>query len=363
MKDRKPLHGIMLQAGDIILAAAAVFLSYCLSSCMLDGSVIVNSEHEFLSVPGSYLLYLLLMTFLQVIVLHINGVYRRSFGLLRIEELAWILKSTTTSVIIILLLSFIPAIPELPSVMIIMILPLSFIMLSTWHRFYRHFTEKTGLSTSIEEYSTLESVPPSLTGYKRILKRMMDLVLTVLLLLMLFPFCLICLVLIVLESGLPVVYVQARLGKDNKPFHMFKFRSMERCAHPRKKMISYLNEASFPLYKVRGDPRTTLVGRFMRRWSLDEMPQLINVIAGRMSLVGPRPPLQDEVEEYSKCAMKRMKVLPGMTGAWQVLGRSDLTFSEMIALDLYYVYNWSIWIDMVIILLTPEAVLLGRGAY
>jgi lipopolysaccharide/colanic/teichoic acid biosynthesis glycosyltransferase len=123
------------------------------------------------------------------------------------------------------------------------------------------------------------------------------------------------------------------------------------------------NEASGPLFKIRRDPRVTRVGAFLRKWSLDELPQLLNVLAGRMSLVGPRPPLPEEVEQYSEKQLKRLRALPGITGVWQVSGRSELGFEDMVKLDLYYVDNWSIWMDLSIMLLTLPAVLSSRGAY
>ena len=123
------------------------------------------------------------------------------------------------------------------------------------------------------------------------------------------------------------------------------------------------NEASGPLFKLRNDPRRTRVGRFMRRYSLDELPQIINVLRGEMSLVGPRPNLPEEVEKYQEWHKRRLSVSPGMTGLWQVSGRSDLTFDEMVLLDIYYVENWNLFLDMSILLRSIPAVIRARGAY
>lgn len=144
---------------------------------------------------------------------------------------------------------------------------------------------------------------------------------------------------------------------------MLKFRSMRQGAHREKSSLSEHNESAGPLFKIRNDPRVTRTGRFIRRWSIDELPQLFNVLTGKMSLVGPRPPLPEEVEEYSRRDFKRLQTIPGVTGVWQISGRSNLGFDEMVKLDLYYVDNWSIWMDLAILMLTPAAVLNGSGAY
>ena len=151
--------------------------------------------------------------------------------------------------------------------------------------------------------------------------------------------------------------------KKGQPFSVFKFRSMRVGAETEQQSLAELNEADGPLFKIKDDPRSTRVGRFIRKASLDELPQLINVLCGEMSMVGPRPPLASEVTEYESWQRKRLEVKPGMTGLWQVSGRSDLTFDEMCLLDIYYIENWSLWLDMRMILRTIPLFFLGKGAY
>jgi exopolysaccharide biosynthesis polyprenyl glycosylphosphotransferase len=166
-----------------------------------------------------------------------------------------------------------------------------------------------------------------------------------------------------LDTRGPVFYRQRRLGKDGRPFEMLKFRSMCIDAEHMLTVLRDRNEASGPLFKIRRDPRVTRVGRILRRLSLDELPQLLNVVTGSMSLVGPRPPLPTEVEKYEEWQLGRLQARPGMTGLWQVSGRSDVPFNDMVRLDLHYVRNWSIGLDLEIMLRTIPAVLANRGAY
>ena len=173
-----------------------------------------------------------------------------------------------------------------------------------------------------------------------------------------------CVVLAVkMDSRGPMFYKQARVGKDGVPFGMYKFRSMCDDADARLEQLRDGNEATGPLFKMKNDPRVTRVGRWMRTYSIDEFPQLLNVIRGEMSLVGPRPPLLNETLHYTDNHWRRMEVPPGMTGLWQVSGRSSLTFDEMVRLDLYYIENWSVGFDTSLIFRTIPAVVLGRGAY
>lgn len=209
----------------------------------------------------------------------------------------------------------------------------------------------------------IESVPAPLSGWGFVLKRVSDILLTIIFISVLSPIFILSALAIMIDSGFPIFYKQTRLGKRNKSFKMLKFRSMRKDAHDEKTALSEENELSGPLFKIKNDPRITRTGKFIRRWSIDELPQLFNVLSGRMSLVGPRPPLPEEVEEYSRRDFKRLHTIPGVTGVWQISGRSNLGFDEMVKLDLYYVDNWSIWMDLAILLLTPSAVISGSGAY
>ena len=161
----------------------------------------------------------------------------------------------------------------------------------------------------------------------------------------------------------PVLFRQVRVGRDGREFRIFKFRSMYVDAEARLAGLKHLNEHDGVLFKIRDDPRVTPAGRWLRRFSLDELPQLLNVLAGQMSLVGPRPPLPAEVAAYADDVRRRLAVKPGMTGLWQVSGRSDLTWEEAVRLDLRYVENWSMSLDLVILLRTMTAVVRSSGAY
>jgi lipopolysaccharide/colanic/teichoic acid biosynthesis glycosyltransferase len=162
----------------------------------------------------------------------------------------------------------------------------------------------------------------------------------------------------------PVLYRQVRVGRNGQLITVRKFRTMCTDADDLLPALRALNMVTDgPLFKVRDDPRVTPVGRWLRRFSLDELPQLVNVLAGTMALVGPRPALPAEVATYDVTALRRLAVKPGLTGLWQVSGRSDLPWTESIRLDLRYVESWSLWLDLVILLRTVPAVLSGRGAY
>lgn len=166
-----------------------------------------------------------------------------------------------------------------------------------------------------------------------------------------------------LSSRGPVFHRQVRQGQHNRPFTMWKFRTMVADAESLKAQLAASNEVDGPLFKMRGDPRVTSVGRMLRRTSLDELPQLVNVLLGHMSLVGPRPPLPEEASRYDEREHRRLAVKPGLTGLWQVSGRSDLTWQETVSLDLWYVDNWSVAADMGLLARTVRAVADGRGAY
>lgn len=205
---------------------------------------------------------------------------------------------------------------------------------------------------------------PEFTGLRRVAKGALDLGLGLLALVMLAPVMAAVAIAIRLDSRGPVLFRQVRIGKDSKPFLMTKFRSMYVDAEERLTQLSHLNEhGEGPLFKMREDPRVTRIGAVLRRFSLDELPQLFDVLARRMSLVGPRPPLPREVEAYEDDVRRRLLVKPGITGLWQVSGRSDLTWEESVRLDLSYVENWSLGLDLSIIARTVVAVLARRGAY
>lgn len=161
----------------------------------------------------------------------------------------------------------------------------------------------------------------------------------------------------------PVLFRQERVGIEGKHFRMLKFRSMVVDAEKRLATLESQNEGNEVLFKIKNDPRVTPVGKFLRKYSLDELPQLFNVLAGSMSLVGPRPPLPKEVAGYEKDVRRRLLVKPGLTGLWQVSGRSNLSWQDSVRLDLYYVENWSLAGDVVILLKTARAVFHSTGAY
>lgn len=194
-------------------------------------------------------------------------------------------------------------------------------------------------------------------------KRLFDLVSGGLILLALLPVFVLVAIAIKLDSPGPVFYRQERVGKHGRRFRIYKFRSMRRDADRLLEALRHRNEASGPLFKIRRDPRITRVGQILRRTSLDELPQLFNVLRGEMSLVGPRPPIPAEVEQYEDWQHGRLRALPGITGLWQVSGRSDVSFHDMVRLDLHYIRNWSLSLDFEILVRTIPAVLTNRGAY
>ncbi|MEK3911535.1 sugar transferase [Paenibacillus sp. FSL H7-0331] len=194
-------------------------------------------------------------------------------------------------------------------------------------------------------------------------KRLIDIVASSLLILLILPVFLITAIAIKMDSKGSIIYKQQRIGKNGKRFYMLKFRSMVTNADALLKQIQNQNEVDGIAFKMKEDPRITKVGRFIRKYSIDELPQLFNVLIGNMSLVGPRPPLPYEVERYGDWEWRRLEVLPGITGLWQVSGRSDLSFQQWMNLDIYYIENWSIAFDIKILLKTLPVVLKGEGAY
>lgn len=204
---------------------------------------------------------------------------------------------------------------------------------------------------------------PNLAPVQRVTKRVLDLTGATMLLALLSPVLLVLSIAVRADSRGPILFRQQRVGANGTVFEMLKFRSMIVDAEDRLGELYRLNEGNEVLFKIRDDPRITRLGRFIRRYSLDELPQLVNVLNGSMSLVGPRPPLPVEVEKYESHVHRRLLVRPGLTGLWQVSGRSLLSWEDSVRLDLYYVENWSLAGDLVIILRTVRAVFRSTGAY
>jgi exopolysaccharide biosynthesis polyprenyl glycosylphosphotransferase len=205
--------------------------------------------------------------------------------------------------------------------------------------------------------------PPIFGGAEWAVKRTFDVVVASLIVVVALPLWFLIGAAIKLTSRGPILYADPRIGLAEREFRMLKFRTMVAGAAEQQPSLEPANEASGALFKIRQDPRVTSVGRVLRRYSLDEVPNLLNVLRGEMSLVGPRPlPLRDYrlLDEWHR---RRYNVLPGITGLWQVAGRSDLTFDDLVRLDFYYLENWSIWLDVSILVRTPFAVLRRRGAY
>jgi len=213
------------------------------------------------------------------------------------------------------------------------------------------------------DYPCIEIVKTPLRGLNLFLKRAADIILSLFGIIIISPILLIVALLIKLDSKGPVFIHQKRIGKNGAPFHMHKFRSMVNNAEELKEQLEKYNEADGPAFKMKNDPRITRVGRFIRKFSIDELPQLFNVLKGEMSLIGPRPPLPNEVEQYSDFQWRRLDIRPGITGLWQVSGRSDITFDEWVKLDLYYIEKWSISLELKILIKTIPVVLKGEGAY
>lgn len=194
-------------------------------------------------------------------------------------------------------------------------------------------------------------------------KRVTDVILSLGLLVLSLPLFALVPILIKLTSKGPVLYKQIRCGLNGRRFTFLKFRSMIEGADEKRDEVAHLNEAKGPIFKITADPRVTRVGGFLRRTSIDELPQLFNVLKGEMSLVGPRPPLPEEVQRYERWQRRRLSMKPGLTCLWQVSGRSELTFDDWVALDLKYIDDWSPWRDFQIMLNTIPAVLLRKGAW
>jgi len=212
----------------------------------------------------------------------------------------------------------------------------------------------------VDSVPLLEVQEPVFDGPRRVVKGMFDRVLAVFALVVLALPLLVIGLLVRSSSRGPALFRQTRVGRDGSHFTLWKFRTMVVGAD---RVALASNDVDGPLFKLRADPRVTPVGRVLRRWSLDELPQLFNVLLGDMSLVGPRPPLPSEVEQYGDDVRRRLLVKPGLTGLWQVSGRSDLPWEECVRLDLRYVENWSVSLDLLILARTLAAVVRGSGAY
>jgi exopolysaccharide biosynthesis polyprenyl glycosylphosphotransferase len=204
---------------------------------------------------------------------------------------------------------------------------------------------------------------PALEGGQGVAKRLFDVIVSGLMIVVASPLMAIVAIMVKLDSNGPVFFKQERVGIEGTHFGMLKFRSMVLDAEQQLTELSHHNEGNGVLFKIRNDPRVTRIGGVLRKSSLDELPQLFNVLAGSMSLVGPRPPLPTEVEGYEHDVRRRLLVKPGLTGLWQVSGRSNLSWQDSVRLDLYYVENWSLAGDLIILLRTVRAVFRGAGAY
>jgi exopolysaccharide biosynthesis polyprenyl glycosylphosphotransferase len=229
-------------------------------------------------------------------------------------------------------------------------------------RYFELLTWRSAVN-EIAGLALIDVAPARLNIASRTVKRTSDIVVGGLTLLFALPVLGVAAIAIKLNSPGPVLFRQERIGRDNKPFAMFKLRTMTHNAEAARDSLDHANEVDGPLFKMQVDPRVTKVGRFLRKTSLDEMPQLFNVLRGDMALVGPRPFIPSESHTIDGSAQRRFEVRPGMTGLWQVSGRSELSFDELQRLDYLYVASWSIWWDLRILWVTPARVLRGRGAF
>ena len=202
-----------------------------------------------------------------------------------------------------------------------------------------------------------------ISGLNQFIKRGIDLAVSSIALILAAPLMALIALIIKMDSPGPVLFPQERVGKNGRRFTIYKFRSMVEDAEKKKAALAQYNEADGPLFKIKDDPRQTRLGKWLRKLSLDELPQMYNILRGEMSLVGPRPPIPTEVAQYKEWHKRRLEVSPGLTGLWQVSGRSGLTFDEMALLDIYYIENWSLGMDAKILLQTVPKVLFGQGAY
>lgn len=195
------------------------------------------------------------------------------------------------------------------------------------------------------------------------LKRAIDVSIALSGIILLSPLFLVAAIIVKVDSKGPAIFRQIRVGRDGRHFLFYKFRTMRHGSERLKDSLKYLSHMDGPVFKIKRDPRITRAGRFLRKSSIDELPQLFNVLKGDMTLVGPRPPLPEEVKKYGKRELHRLSVKPGLTGLWQVSGRNDISFLEWMELDLYYIEHRSLVLDLKILIRTVPAVLSGKGAY
>jgi len=203
----------------------------------------------------------------------------------------------------------------------------------------------------------------SMLNFQLILKLWFDIIISFILILFFSPLLFIVALLVKTSSPGPILFKQERMGLNGRKFMMYKFRSMYEDAEKHLEELNGMNEMSGPVFKIADDPRVTTIGEFIRKYSIDELPQLFNVLQGDMSLVGPRPPVYREVVEYQRWQRRRLSMRPGITCTWQVSGRNDIGFDEWMELDLQYIDNWSFWLDFKLLLKTIPAVLVGKGAH
>jgi exopolysaccharide biosynthesis polyprenyl glycosylphosphotransferase len=226
--------------------------------------------------------------------------------------------------------------------------------------FFPHVTSKIYLE-ALQDLPLLTFSTTPENEYLLFIKNIFDVLLAAFLLIVLSPVLLMVALLIKLTSPGPVIFKQLRCGLGGRRFVLYKFRSMIAEAEDMRSQFSHLNEMSGPVFKVRNDPRCTPVGRWLRKFSFDELPQLINILKGDMSFVGPRPPIPSEVEKYERWQRRRLRMKPGLTCLWQVRGRNEIDFGEWMKLDLQYIDTWSLLLDLKICLKTIPIVFLGRG--
>lgn len=227
----------------------------------------------------------------------------------------------------------------------------------------RHSVYRPELNrVKIEHYEEFADIQPNKNPWYLFVKRTTDIVCSLFALIVLSPLFL-CVAIAIKSDGGTVFFKQKRVGKDCVEFDMYKFRSMVMNAEALLNELEKQNEASGPVFKIKSDPRVTKVGRFIRKYSIDELPQLFNILKGDMSIVGPRPPLPSEVRLYSDYDRQRLKVRPGLTCYWQCLGRSKISFEKWVDMDLEYINDQGIWCDFKMVMRTIPAVLKGDGAY